>query len=532
MTSLTGTGRLIRFTLRRDRVRIPVWVLAIGLSVLGSVATFAETYPTAADRQVRAGLLDNAIARLFAGPGYGANDYTYGAMTANEMLPITAIAVALMSIFLVVRHTRAEEEGGRAELLRATVVGRHATTVATLVVVVGANVLLFALLAAGLPPSLEGLSTSGSVAFAASLLGVGVVFAGITVLVAQLTQSARSAVGISAMVLGATYLVRAVGDMGDGILPWFSPFGWATEIRAYVDERWWPLALSAAAAAALVAAAVAINGRRDVGAGIIANRPGAGAASHRLGSPFGLALRLQRASLIAWGVSLLLMGLLYGSIAQEAGKLYEDIDAVQDYLTRIGAADPADQYLALTMFISALVAVGFSIQSTLRLRTEESALRAEPMLATRVGRGRWAGSHLAVALGGSTVLLLVLGLGVGITRSIAADDAGEVPRLIAASLAYAPALWVFVGLAAALFGVAPRIVGVAWGFLGVVAFAGFIGPLLQLPDPIYDLSPLEHVSRLPVADFSVVPELVLTVIAAALVAIGVLAFRRRDLATA
>jgi len=529
MTSLTGTPRLIRFTLRRDRVRLPVWVLAIGLTVLGSVASFANTYPTSADRQARAAVLDSAAAQLFVGPGYGADHYTFGAMTANEMLPFTAIGVALMSLFLVVRHTRAEEESGRAELVGATVVGRHARTTATLIVVGAANVLLFAILAAGLPASLEGLTANGSVAFAGALLGVGLVFTGVAALVAQLTVGARSALGIGAMVLGAAYLVRAVGDMGDTVVPWFSPFGWATEMRSYVDERWWPLGLSAAATAALVAGAFAIHGRRDMGAGIIAERPGAAAASGHLGTPVGLAFRLQRASLIAWSLPLFLLGLTYGAIATEAGTLYEDVESLQDYVARVGVAAPIDQFLALSVFISVLISTGFAVQSALRLRTEESAQRAELVLSAPVDRVRWVRSHLAIALGGSTALLLVLGLAFGLARSVSADDPGEIPRLVGASLAYAPALWVFVGLAAALFGVVPRIVGLMWGFVGVIAFVGFIGPLLKLPDWIYDLSPLEHVPRLPVADFSVAPESVLTAVAAALVAIGLVAFRGRDL---
>jgi ABC-2 type transport system permease protein len=531
VSAFTGTARLVRFTLRRDRIRLPVWVLAIGLTMLGSVASFAETYPTAADRQARAAVLDSAAARLFVGPGYGADHYTFGAMTANEMLPLMAIAVGLMSIFLVVRHTRAEEEAGRAELVGATVVGCHARLAAALLVVAGANVLLFMVLAAGLPASLEGLSSTGSVAIAAALLGVGLVFLGVAALVAQLTVGARSALGIAAMVLGAAYLVRAVGDMGDTVLPWLSPFGWATEMRSYVDERWWPLALSAAATAALVAAAFAVNRRRDMGAGIIADRRGAAVASRRLGSPLGLAFRLQRSSLIAWGVPLFLLGLVYGGIAQQAGSLYRDVASLQDYLERIGVADPVDQFLAMSTFISAMIAVGFAIQSALRLRSEEAAQRAEPLLATPVARARWLRSHLVIALIGSTALLLALGLGYGIARAIGAGDGGEIPRLVGASLAYAPALWVFVGVAAALFGIAPRIASLAWGLLGVIAFVGFIGPLLRLPDWVFDLSPLEHVSRMPVADFSVVRELVLTLVATALITIGVVAFRSRDLVT-
>jgi ABC-2 type transport system permease protein len=532
MTSLAGTARLIRFILRRDRIRLSVWVLAIALSVMGSVASFAETYPTAADRQTRAEVLDNPGTQLFIGPGYGFDNYTYGAMTANEMLPLTAVAVALMSVFLVVRHTRSEEEKGRTELVRAATVGRLAPLTATVTVVVGAQLMLAALLTVGLPASLDGLSTGGSLAFSAALAGVGVVFAGVAALAAQLTVGARSAIGIASMALGGAYLLRSVGDITDTALTWVSPFGWATEMRAYVDERWWPLLLSVALAAGTVTAAVAINRRRDVGFGIIADRPGPATAPRTLGSPFGLALRLQRATLFWWGISLFLLGLVYGGAAQEAAGLYEDIDALKDYLVRIGAADPADQYLALTASISALIAVAYVIQSALRARSEESALLAEPVLATPVSRRAWLGSHLMMALGGSVVLLLAFGLGTGIARAIGVGDVGELPRLMSAALAYAPALWVFGGLATALFGLVPRAVAAVWGVFAVIVFVGFLGPILQLPDWTYDLSPLEHVSTLPVAEFSVIPELVLTAISAVLVSVGLVAFRRRDLQSA
>jgi ABC-2 type transport system permease protein len=528
-SSLAGTGALIRSRLRRDRVRIPAWILAIGLSVMGSVASFAQTYPTAADRQARARVLDNAVAQLFVGPGYGRDHYTFGAMTANELLPLTSVAVALMSIFLVVRHTRAEEENGREDLIRSTAVGRHATAVATLTVVGGANLVLAALLTVGLPASLDDLSTSGSLAFAAALAGVGFVFAGVALVVAQLTVSTRAALGISSIAMAGAYLVRAIGDMGGGVLSWFSPFGWATESRAYVDERWWTSILSAVAATGLAAGAIAINARRDVGAGVLAERPGPAAASRWLGSPVGLAVRLQRATLIWWAVSLFLLGAVYGGIADQAANLYDDISTLDDYLARIGAADPADQYLALTLFIAALIAAGYAIQSSLRLRGEESAGRAEPVLVTPTSRQRWVGSHLVMALGGSVGLMLAFGLGAGITRAARTGDVGELPRLVASAVEYSPALWVFAGVATALFGVVPRLVGVAWAVLGVFAFIGFLGPVLQLPDWAFQLSPVEHVPRLPVADFDIVPLVALTAVAAVLVAAGVAAFRRRDL---
>ncbi|HSI81000.1 MAG TPA: ABC transporter permease [Solirubrobacterales bacterium] len=529
--SLAGTLGLVRLIVRRDRVRLAVWVLAIAVSVFASVASFSETYPTAEDREARASLLrDSPVTQLFTGPGYGLDDYTYGAMTANEMLPLTAVAVALMSIFLVVRNTRTEEESGRAELVRAAVVGRHAYPAATLIVVGGANLVLGLLLTLGLPASLDGLGTTGSLAFAAAAAGVGLVFTGVALVTAQVAVAGRSAVGIASIILGALYVLRSIGDMDDGTLAWSSPFGWAIEMRAYVGERWWPLALAVALAVALIAVGVRINARRDVGAGAIADRPGRPRARSTLGGAFGLAFRLQRVSLLAWGGTLFAFAILYGSLAEQASTLYEDLDSLDEYLARIGAADPVDQFLALTIFWSALIATAYVIQSTTRLRAEEAATRAEPLLATPTSRWRWLASHTAIAIGGGLAVLVAIGLGFGASRAVGAGDLGELPRALAAALVYAPATWAFAGATLALYGLIPRATASIWGILAAILFIEMFGPLLQFPSWIYDISPFQHIPQLPVAELRLAPLAVVTAIAAALGALGAVAFRRRDLA--
>ncbi len=524
-----GTWRLVRFILRRDRVRAPVWVLSITIVVLGSVSSFSQTYPTAADRQARADVISgNAAASLFVGPGYGIDHYTFGAMTANEMLPLTALVIALMSIFLVVRHTRAEEEAGRADLIRAGMVGRYAAPAATLVEVVGANLLLCLLLTLGMPASLEGLSGEGSLAFATGAAGVGLVFAAVALLASQLAVSARGALGLASVAMGALYLLRGVADIGGGQLSWLSPFGWATNMRAYVDERWWPLALSLALTVALLAVVARIAAGRDVGAGVFPERPARPRASRWLSGPTALALRLQRTSLIAWTLSLLALGAVYGSIAEQASSLSEDVGALKDYYQRVGHGDAVDQYVSFTLFFCAVIATGFVIQAATRARAEEAAERAEPVLVTPVSRVRWLASHLAVALGGGVAVLLAIGLGMGVAYATAAGDVGQVPRIVGSALTYAPATWIFCGVTALLFGLAPRVTAWVWALFGAVVFVAMLGPLLNLPGWVYDLSPFEQLPKLPAAGFSVVPLLVESAIAAALLGAGALLFRRRD----
>jgi ABC-2 type transport system permease protein len=176
----------------------------------------------------------------------------------------------------------------------------------------------------------------------------------------------------------------------------------------------------------------------------------------------------------------------------------------------------------------ALIAGGFAVSSALRPRSEETSGRAEPLLTTGLSRSRWARSHLAVTLGGSVVLMLAAGLGMGLTYGIAAGDLGQVGRLLGAAIAYVPALWVLVGVATVLFGVAPRATTAAWAVLVACFVIGLLGALLDLPDWVIDLSPFQHVPQMPSQGFTLTPVVALTGAAAALIAAGVAAFRQRD----
>ena len=108
MSTLAETGTLIRMVLRRDRVRLPIWIVAIVVTVVGTAAALPESFPTAEARQARAELVDGPAIRMLVGPAFGTDDYSYGAMLHNEVFGTAAVAVALMSIFTLVRHTRAD----------------------------------------------------------------------------------------------------------------------------------------------------------------------------------------------------------------------------------------------------------------------------------------------------------------------------------------------------------------------------------------------------------------------------------------
>ena len=403
--------------------------------------------------------------------------------------------------------------------------GRHAPTTAALVVVAATNVVLAAIVALGLM-ALD-LPAAGSLAFGAAMASVGLVFAGITAVVVQITEHTRAAYGITGAVLGLVYVIRAAGDVGDGTLSWLSPIGWAQAVRSFANERWWVLLLSLATTAVLTYAAFALSARRDFGAGIVRPKPGSPTASSSLVRPVGLAFRLQRASLIGWIAGVFLTGLAYGSVGRDIEDFVGDNQDIADMIAQAGGS-LTDSFFATTFLVLALIGSGFAIQSTLRLRNEETAGRAEPLLAAAVPRVRWAGSHLTVAAGGTVVLLAAAGLGTGLSYGVMIEDLTQVPRMMGAALVHVPAVWALIGLAVALFGFFPRATALAWTALGVCVAIGLLGELLGLPDGVLGASPFDHIPKAPAAGVTFGPLLALTAIAGALAVGGVTAFRRRD----
>ena len=525
MTALAGARPLLGLALRRERVRIPVYLALFVLLVAETAAGSDTSYTTHAARVSYAATVEgNPGLIAMVGPPYNLLDV--GGDVAWQMGGFGAAFAALMSVFFVGRHTRAEEQSGRSELVGAAPVGRFAPVAVALAVVTAVQLLLgllVALVMIGLDQP-----AAGSFALGASLAGVALVFAGVAAVAAQVSQTTSSMNGIVGAAIGAAYLLRAAGDVGDGTLSWLSPIGWGQQMRPYAGERWWPLALMAVATAGLVWAAIALRARRDEGAGILAQRPGPAAARPALLRPLGLAVRLQRGVLLGWSAGLFFSGVSLGLTGNDADSLLGDSDEIEKLLGS-GAGDIVDQYFALTMLTMALVGTGFGIQVALRMRSEETSGRLEPLLATALSRARWMAAYVAVAMGGSLLILAANGLGAGLADAINSHDAGQLPRLLLAGVVPAPAVWVVVGATVALFGLVPRAAVAAWGVLGACVVLSVLGPLLGLPDWVLDLSPFQHVPQLPAADFDALPLLALTAVAAALTAVGLAAFRRRDL---
>jgi len=526
---LAGLGTILGFILRRDRIRLPVWIGAHGLLVLYIGSALPQLAPDEQDLAGMTTLLSQPVGRMFTGPAFGLDHPTYERFFAAGYAPYLFILAALMSIFLVTRHTRGEEQSGRAELIRASVTGRHTMLTATLVIVGVANI-ASAVLVSGLAIGI-GYPIMGSLLVGLATGLTGMVFAGITAIAVQINEFSRSAAGMAGAVLGATFLLRAMGDMvgvGGSGLSWASPLGWASQTAPYVYDRWAPLILSVVLGAITIAVAFVLQAKRDFGASLMPPRPGKVRGHPRLGHPLGLAARLHRSGFFGWGVGIIALGVVDGLFTQAM------LDAGKDMPPELRAVFGSDQLLDgyigfLGSFVSILVAayVVFAMQT---LRSEEASGRADTVLATAVSRSGWLGTNLGVIVVGASVIMLVTGLGTGLAAAGVTGDAGLIADIVLSHLAVLPAVLVVLGMTAGFFGLLPRFTTIiGWLLVALCGVIDLFADLLDLPKWFRGLSPLWHLANVPVEDFQLLAFVVLVGIAILTVGVGLVGFRRREI---
>lgn len=518
----SGTAGLLRLALRRDRVRLSVWVGALTMMMAYAPNAIELAYPSAEQRLTRVNLLKTPAGMMLGGPMFGGDETDLGTMMANELMLTMIVAASILAVLTVIRHTRAEEETGSAELVLASVVGRHARTAAALILVAGTLGVLTVTMTAAMAAT--GFDTVNTAAMCLGITSVAMVFGAIAAVTAQLWRQARTATGAALATLAAAALVRGAGDVIDpsgSALSWFSPIAWAQQMRAFVALRWWPLALLIALTGALIALAVVLEGRRQYDAGTLPSS-GEHPDARRIGGVLGLHLTLQRGQTIGWSVGLLIAGMAFGSMTSSL----QDAARGNELIARVLAAQGADGvYTTMTQFLAA-AACAYVVSAVVRVYADERSGLGEAVLAGAVSRWRWLVTAVLAAVIGAAVLMFFAGVGNGVGAAVTTGDPMTVVRLTLAGLAYVPALAVVAGVAA--LAVALRAPWIGWLAVTFVVGALYLGALLRLPQWLINLSPVGQ-TKAP-SEIPVVPMLVMVAVAAALAAAAATVYRNRDAA--
>jgi ABC-2 type transport system permease protein len=527
---------------RRDRWILPVWIVGIGLLGLAVGSAIATQFSEATERASIIAVAAGSPAFLFL---RGLPDgVSVGAVAYFQSFSFTAVLAGLMSTFLVVRHTRTEEELGQAELVGSTPVTRNAALAATVALGAGANTLLTFVVALGYLAG--GLPAGGSIAAALAVGSVGLFFVGAAAVVAQILPSGRASNGAAAALVGAAYLIRGAGDalgtpnpqltqVTPNWLSWLSPIGWGQAVRPFSQPDLAPLLMSLLGFAALAGLALVLRSSRDLGASLVPERGGSPDAGFGGRSAIGLAWRLQRATLLGWCVGASVLGAIAGGLAPVVAEAVQDNPSLAELVAGLvpgTEADVVDIFTAAILGIGGVLAGAAGVQAVLRLRSEETEGRAETLLATPVSRSVWVGSTLIVAVGSVLAVCTTVGASTGTAIALSSGDPAALSRFTGAALAHAPAALVFVALTAVVFAMIPRFtVPLGWGLLIVGLVVGQFGALLGLPEWAQDLSPFHHSSALPVESLDIASAAVMVAATALGAALATALAGRRDLAS-
>ena len=521
---MTGSWLFLRHFVRRDLWQVLAWSIFAAFLYVSQAVGVDRLYTSQEQfDQAAATMEHNAAFIAMLGPARALN--TVGGQVTWQAAAFGAIVAGLMSMFIVGRHTRKEEESGRDELLRAAPVDRFAPMTAALLDAALANVALGAFVAASLVA--YPLAVPDSLALGVGVTVCGWFYSGVALLAAQLTSSSRAMYGLTGAFIGLTYLLRVVGDVSAPALSWSSPIGWYHGMHAFSGVRWWPLLPLVAAALAVTLAAYAVFTRRDFGAGVVADRPGPAVAGRGLSSGLGLAWRLQRGSIIGWSLGMAFMGLAFGAMGKDVQDLMGDSQMTRDIMAK-GGGDLVDAFFATSVLMLAVTASGFSISSALRPRTEEDEGRIEDLLGTALPRRRWLLGHIAMTVLGALVVVVASGVGIAAGYLVVTGDAGPTWTYVQATFGYVAPVLAMASIARALHGWAPRLAWLSWLGLGFASVVVLFGEVFSMPQWLQDVSPFEHLALVPSEPFRWAPVLVIGAVALLLSAAGQLGFARRD----
>ena len=522
--------KLLLFYLKREYVKLSIWLLGLVVTTVAVALAFSGLYQSDTERQLMAETMENPAMKALVGRGFGLDNYTNGAMLSHEMLVMTMIVVAVMSILLVNRLTRQDEENQQLELLLALPLGRLSPSFSAIVVLFLANGLLAIVTTVSLTVlGVDSIDFVGSLSYSTALFASGIFFGAITLLTAQLSNNQRGSMMLSYLVLGVSYMVRAVGDAGDLWVSYLSPLGLLQETQAYVGNYFWPQSIIVLISFIIIALSMSLREKRDLGSGLLPDRRGKEAASSFLKTTPGFILSLQKVPLISWFVAMLLIGLSYGSVLGDLDAFLSENEVIQQIIGSTEDYSLTEQFIAIILKVMAIIATIPTLMVFHKLKSEEMKGRLDHVLARPFSR-------LKVYMWYSVISLLtsIFLLGIGVISLAGAgvyvlDTGIDFMTVVEANLVYLPAIWVVLGVMGAIYGLKGTFDGFTWLYLLFCFVLIYLGDLLEFPDWLMAVSPFYWIPELPVDAFNIWPLVTLTGISLLLFIIGGAGFISRDI---
>ncbi|MEU6538434.1 hypothetical protein [Streptomyces sp. NPDC047000] len=532
LSRVRSRRRLLGLLARRHGAWCTTWTALTGLTALGTVRAYATSYPTAQARHAAVRLNRHGATTLLYGrlrdPG------TPGQMFAWEMGTFLTLLASVAAVLLAVRLTRAAEDDGTLETLRACGLRPGDTLRAGLLLMLAAAVSLGAATALGTGVYAgreDGVTWTGALVLGAVVTLTFLLTGTGTAVVAQLVPSAPAARAAGAAGVGLALLVRAAADTGDRpALQWFSPLALRAVAEPFGGDRWTALLPGLLECLALAALALRLQAGRELGASLL-RLPARGPRRLHIASATGLAWRRHRAALTAWLASVatgaaLLTAMGSGVVTSaRRGQLGGGFLADQ-----LGGADPASAFLAYIGTLTGITVSALAILTVLRHVSDEAGGLGEPLRAAGCPPGGPLRAQLTVGLLGAFGVLAATAVAVALAARTALPGADSARDAFTEILAQWPAVAALAGLAALAAGAVPRRAWLAWLPFSAAVAATLLGRLLDLPELLVDLSVFGHTGGGTAPTTGLLPQGTLLALAGLAAAAGLAAVPRRDAA--
>jgi ABC-2 type transport system permease protein len=344
-----------------------------------------------------------------------------------------------------------------------------------------------------------------------------------------------AAIGISGALMFAGFILNgyqvAVPDLAPfANLTWF---GWTTNHLPLAGQYDWPsVILVGIVALILFVIGVEAFARRDIGVTGSIPTPSLPRPLVGLHGPVGRAFGDALPSALAWGLGIGLFGLVMAASGRSFEQQLQNSPQFMQLLNTIFPDvdfSSTGAFLQLVFVQFGLVLAGLAAATLVaRFASDEPSGRLELLLATPLSRVRWLTSGAVAVLAAIVVIVALTAAGIGIGAVLAGGDvATPVLGTLVLGL-FAIALAGFGIAAGGIFGMgvaAPvaAILTIAFWFVDIVV------PALGLPDVVHELALSAHYGAPLLGRWDVTGIIASIALGVAGVAIGAIAFRRRDL---
>lgn len=541
-------------SLRDYRWAMLGWGIGLGVVVYSQYATYSSTFTGSSPAQIQ------QLVQQFRFFGEAIRVDTPGGFTTYKIMGLLPLLLGIWTVLAGARMARGEEERGSLDILlstpqsRARVLGQKALALAAATVVIALLIGLWIL--AGMASAKVTVDPAGALLAAFDVALAALVFGMLALLLAQF-MSRGAAAGWAGGLLALSYVLDGTGRATNGAegIRRISPlyyYDLSTPLVPGYGANWGALAVLLVLCLIGVGLALPLFLRRDVGRPALADvtwgrRAAAPAQPHMRQQVIAAAkrdpwvrgigvqaVRRQGTATLWWAAALAVFSGYLVIVAKTAEKQLQDLMGSSPFIKQLFSGanlGTNNGFLsALVFFYIPLIVTIFAGLMAYRWATDLDAGRLEMVLGAPVSRWRVLLERYAAVVGASVVVLLGIWLGI-VLFAQASGFSIDVGRVAVASVGMLPLELVTASLVYALAGLLPpgAVVGIMSAFVGVSFLAEGLKTLLKLPDWALNLS-IFHQYGTPILDgLNWGAFAVMLLIAAALLALGGVQFRARDL---